>query len=193
MKRRVIIFTTFAWMLGALGLTAQQMQTTTSDGGSVITDLGYNIKVNKNSSLHRSWVVLNDPGCPVQLTGAGIVTFYGGREYAYKQTGTFTASEAVAALEVRYVLYDMFGDHITTLSAVSVADVAAGMPSPLSDTGTWRAQENNVSEFLTAVAFVANVRTADGKLWRSEDKAITAELVKIRLTAGSGILDPSKK
>jgi hypothetical protein len=193
MKKSVCFTLALTWAIGSSYLGAQGLQSTTLDGGSVATDLGYSIKVNKNSSLHRSWVVLNDPGCPVQLTGSGIVTAYGGRDYAYRQVGTFTASEPVAAFEVRYVLFDVFGEHMKTLSAVSVSDAAPGTPLPLSDVGSWRALENDVSELLTSVAFVAYVRNSEGKVWRYQDKAITNELAKIRLTAGAGVLDPSKE
>lgn len=172
---------------------AQKIDVATADGGSVVTDLGYNIKVNKNSTLRRNWVVLNDPGCPAQINGAGITTAYGDREYLYRQVGTLVASEPVTAIEIRYVLYDIFGGHLKTLSATSVADTAAGIPVQLSETGRWRAWENEVSELLTVVAFVAQVRSADGKVWRHEEKAISDELAKIRLAAGSGVLDPSKE
>jgi hypothetical protein len=85
MKRSLGISIVLACVVCSSDLWAQKLQSTISDGGSVVTDLGYNIKVNKNSSLHRSWVVLNDPGCPVQLNGAGIATAFGNREYSYRQ------------------------------------------------------------------------------------------------------------
>jgi len=151
-------------------LAAQKIQVTTSDGGSVVTPLSQSIKVNDKSSLHRIWVMLNDPGCPVQLENAGITTAYGDREYLYRQSGTFKASEPVVALEVRYVLYDIFGDHLKTLSATSVEDVAADTQLPLSELGRWRGWENEVAELLTVVAFVAQVRTINGKVWHYQDK-----------------------
>lgn len=193
MKRSLITVVALSWAICGSALAAQKIQMTTADGGSVVTDLGYNIKVNKNSSLHRSWIVLNDPGCPVQLSGAGIVTSYGGREYNFRQSGTFTATEPVAALEVRYVLYNVFGEHMKTLSATSVADIATETPQPLPDIGSWSAWENDVSELLTAVAFVSNVRTLEGRIWRFQEKGITDELGKIRLSVESGVLDPTKE
>ena len=43
-------------------------------GGSVTTYLSSDIAVNKNSSLRRQWVVVNDTSCPIELIGAD--TYY---------------------------------------------------------------------------------------------------------------------
>ncbi|MCF8146566.1 MAG: hypothetical protein K9N21_21875 [Deltaproteobacteria bacterium] len=80
---------------------AQPIKATTADGGSVVTELAYGIKVNKNSTLRRAWVVLNDPSCPIQLINAGINTQHGDREYNYVPTGSAKASDAISALEIR--------------------------------------------------------------------------------------------
>lgn len=174
-------------------INAQSIIVETADGGSVVTELGYDIKLNKNSTLHRSWVVLNDPTCPVQLYEAGINTRYGDREYNYVQVGTAETSESITALEVRYLLYDVFGEHMQTLSATKITELSANGSLALEDIGAWRAWENDVSNLLTVVAFVAQVRTGDGKIWRYQDKKIGEELNKIQLKVTIGTLDPSKE
>ena len=172
---------------------AQTIKVKTTDGGSVVTELGYGIKVNENSTLRRAWVVLNDPSCPFQLINAGIYTEYGDREYNYVPTGIARASEAISALEVRFLLYNIFGDHIKTLSASVITDVVANSEILLNEIGRWRAWENEVSELLTVIVFIAQVRTADGKLWRYQDKLISEELNKIRLKVTTGVLEPNKE
>ena len=172
---------------------AQRIQVTTLKGGSVITDLGYNVKVNKGSSLQRTWVVLNDSSAPIQLDSAGIKTAYGKRNYKYRPVGSVLASKAVSAFQVRYLLYDMFGEHLKTLSGTEVVDVAAGASYPLTDIGTWRAWENDVSKLLTVVVFVAQVRTANGKIWRYDKDAIGDQLNQIHLRVTSGVFEPSKE
>ena len=118
---------------------AQPIDVKTTDGGSVATELGYGIKINKNSTLRRSWVVLNDPSCPIQLFNAGINTQYSDSNYNYVPTGSVKTSKAITALEIRYLLYDVFGNHMKTLSITEVADVAAKAEVQLKDIGSWRA------------------------------------------------------
>jgi len=192
MKRLVILL---AMVAGGYttSANAQAIVVTSTDGGSVVTDLGYGIRVNKNSSLRRAWVTMNDPSCPVQLSGAGVTTGYGDREYNFIPAGSCEASESVSALEVRYLLYDVFGEHMKTLSGTDVSDRPANLAFPLKDSGEWRAWENEVSELLTVVTFIAQVRTTSGKVWRYQEKAIGGELAKMRLQLSAGMLEPGKE
>lgn len=165
----------------------------TEDGGTVVTELGYGVKVNKNSSLRRTFITFNDPACPVQLNLSGIKTVYGDRSYSYKPVGTLTATEPISAIDVRFLLYDVFGDHIKTLGGTHLSDISPNNAFQLSEVGSWRAWENEVSELLTVVSFVAQVRTQSGKLWRYNDKVIGEELNRVRLKVSSGVLDLSKE
>jgi hypothetical protein len=174
-------------------LIAQNIKISKVDGGSVITELGYGIKVNKNSLLHRTWIILNDSSCPIQLINSGINTKFSKREYSYKAMGEIKTSEIISAFSIRFILYDIFGRHIKTLSATEVTDIQANSSFQLEDIGSWRAWENEVSELLTIVSFVANVRTETGMIWRFNDKAITEELDKIQLQFTSGVLEPDKE
>lgn len=167
--------------------TGPSMSVDELDGGTVVTELGYGIKVNDGSSLQRKWYVLNDPQSPVEILKAGITTSYKtsqySGEYKYLAQGTATAKEPVAALEIRYLLFNVFGDHMQTLSATVVSDISGEYS--LAKSGTWRAwSENDVSEFLTAVSFVASVRTPDGRVWRYDPAKVLrqVEQIKVKLT-----------
>ncbi len=173
---------------------AQTIKVTTLDGGSVVTELTYGIKVNRGSSLRRTWVVLNDPRSPVQLKGVGVLTRYksnGG--YSYIPTGSLSAREAISAIEVRFLLFDVFGEHIKTLSGDEVTEILANKPFKVEEIGSWRAWESDVSALLTVVAFVGHVRTKTGTIWRYNSGAIEKELNKIRLKVTSGVLEPTKE
>jgi hypothetical protein len=172
---------------------SQSIQTTNLDGGSVVTELGLGIKVNKDSSLRRTWIVLNDPSCPIQISDAGIQTTYveDDNGYRFRPTGSAKTSKPVRAFEVRYLLYDVFGEHLRTLSSTEVTDLSAGDIFSLSQSGSWYAPENDVSELLTVVVFVAQVRGDDGKIWRFDQKAIVDELGRIQLKVAD-VLEPTK-
>lgn len=187
---RVVVFVVAILVTGAA--VGQELTTDIVDGGSVQTDLGYDIKVNKGSSLHRSFAVINDPAAPAQLSSAGIMTKYGRDRYSFAPVGTLNPSAALSAVEVRFVLYDVFGERIKTLAGTHVVDMPAQSPVSLSEVGTWYAFENEVSELLTVVAFVANARMADGKVWRANEKKLGDALAKLNVKVTSGALEPTK-
>jgi hypothetical protein len=104
-------------------IRAEGIQATNLDGGTVTTDLGFDVKVNEKSSLHRKWTVLNDPSCPMQLSDAGIRTsLHESRYYIFKAAGSAKTSTPVQAFEIRYLLYDVFGEHMQTLSSADIVE-----------------------------------------------------------------------
>ncbi len=161
------------------------------DGGTVSTTLGYGITVNKGSSLHRQWFVINDPSWPISLAAAGINTTYS-KEFSFAPTGNITAKEAISAFEVRFMIFDVWGNHMKTLSGTELRDIAAGSPFQLASTGSWRAWENDVSHYLTSVGFVAHVRTSAGKAWSADTKAVFHEVEAVKLKLTQEQLEPPR-
>jgi hypothetical protein len=96
-----------------------------AEGGSVVTDLGYGVQVNKGSSLQRRFVTINDPSAPVALQNVGIRTTFASDRYDFQASGALLPSEPIQAVEIRIVLFDMFGGRMKTLSATHVADLSA--------------------------------------------------------------------
>jgi hypothetical protein len=88
-----------------------------------------------------------------------------------------------------------------TLGAIHVTDLPADTPIRLDNTmnlflpdaGVWAARENEVKEMLTVVAFVAQVRTVAGKIWRFDEPSVMQELVRLNLKISSGSLEPTKE
>jgi hypothetical protein len=161
----------------------------------VVTNLGYGIQVNKGSSLQRRWFVINDPSCPVQLSGAGISTVYQGSsiggDYKYKATGLAITSEMVTAFQVRYLLFDIWGEHSRTLSDTEVSDLRGQVA--LKDTGSWATWENDVSEILTVVSFVARARRPDGTIWEYDVPSLLQQVEKIKVTLTEKELAPERE
>lgn len=191
MKRISILF--ISAILSTVVLYAQQITVNNYDGGSVVTELGHGIKVNAQSTLIRSWVVFNDSSCPVHLDRSGLKSIYGDREYNYIPEGNASVRENVTAFDVRFILYDVFGDHIKTLTCGQVKDIPTGAVIELKNLGSWRALEIEISGLLTIVSFVAQVRTSSGIIWKYDAKLINEELSKLKLKATNGILEPMKE
>lgn len=75
-------------------------------------------------------------------------------------------------------MFDVFGDHVRTLSMTEVADLAEGSGKDL--TPEWQVfSENEASEHLASIAYVARVRLADGRVIESEPESVLAEARKI--------------
>jgi hypothetical protein len=192
--------TTFFCVLLLIGLLcenvfSQSIQSTNYDGGSVVTELSPKIKLNEKSSLRRSWIVLNGSSCPVQLNKAGIKTAYGywggTEQYWFSLDGGANIKQKIQAVEITCMLFDIFGEHLRTLSLTAVEDVETTDSYKLG--GRWLAGENDVSHFLTSVVFVTSVRTSEGKIWRFDQKAVFDELARTQLKAADIEINPSKE
>lgn len=167
----------------SFGQTPRPLTTETSDAGSVFIKY---FGIDKDSSLHRSWHTLNDATCPVQLVKAGVNTEERiGPDALYTPVvGSLTAKEPIMAMEIRFVLYDVFNDHIVTLQRTWVEDVVSPGPfmfknsSPVT-TVAFRADNNDVQRLLTVVSFVSQVRTKNGTIWRYDPAALVSEFARL--------------
>jgi hypothetical protein len=165
-----------------------------SDGGSVVIELGSNISINKESSLHRTWYVISDPACPVRmvtgLSAAGInIKYRGERGFWFTSDGLASARTDVSAFELSAVLFDLWGDHLKTLSLVALQDLRSGSTISLSDKFEWYASDQDTTGYLTCVTYVRTVRLMDGKLWRADMRPILRKLGEIQLKASEEKLD----
>jgi len=167
-------------------LAHAQITTSKVNGGSVVTKLSSNIKVNDGSTLAREWIVINDEKCPIQLKDVGINPVYiSGDGYKFKVIGTLNTLEPIAAYEIHHVLYDVFGGHLTSLNNIDIKDLNGPIDLSLSR-GGWNPSENEVSEYLSCVSYVAAVRTSTGVIWRFKPELIKQELSKIQIAYEEG-------
>jgi len=161
------------------------LQVREDDGGSVIVR-GPNGLLNQSSSLKRKWYAIDDAACTVRLNRTGIYTKFDNTQgtYAFVPVGSLTPKQAISAVEVRYILFDVWGQRIRTLSLTKLADSATSVD--FRDSSAWPAWEPEVSNLVTVVAFVARVRTADGAVW-TYDKAAMLQQIQ---TLGVAIAQP---
>lgn len=106
---------------GASG-PARNLTIESNDGGSAVTELGYGIAVNKGSTLHRRWYVINDPSCPVNLGVVGIKPVYKS-DLKFKAVGDLTPKVDISAVEVIFVQFDIWGNRERNLSATEIRDL----------------------------------------------------------------------
>jgi len=158
--------------------TAQQYQgSRAADGPFAVKVLG--IPLNEGSSLQRERILLNIPSCPVQIVGSTLTFDYKERGFQYKVRTTLQAQQPITAVEIRHILYDVFGDHMNNLSNTEAKDLNTG--EHVID-GIWNTlRENDLSEHLTTVSYVARVRLADGKVWTFQLEPLLATLRALNL------------
>lgn len=174
---------------GDRGLTAalsRDISVSKIDGGTVVLTYG-STAVNRGSSIHRRWFVINDSSCPIALGDAGLTPHYNSPSYQFDAQGTAVAVESVLAFEVLFPVFDLWGDHIRTLSLNQIQDLAPGHPQHLNV--SWFATENDVREYVTSVAYVDKVMTANGKIWRADRKLIAQKLAEVQMTVSESGLD----
>ena len=141
------------------------------DGGSIQTTyLGRSINLNDASSLNRRWIVVPQDDLPLMFDGVpGVTTEYIG-EFVYNAEVGMSASQTVTAFEVRFILYDIFNEYMTTLGATEVADMDPGGSHTFD--WTWITRENEAKEYFMSIAFISHVRMANGQVYEFNDDAI---------------------
>lgn len=186
-------------LLVLLAITAQAQSTikvTKVDGGSLMTDGRTTNKTKKSPLLKRSWIILNDASSPVQLKDTGLTTTFDlTDQYLFRPVGQLLASEAITAFDIRFILFDGTNHHLQTLSYEKLETIAANEPFIMKNSSSWRAVENDVSELITVVSFVAQVKTSSGKTWRYNAEALRNQLKRLGLNDDDNLFEakPDKK
>lgn len=161
-------------------------------------DLGYNISLNKDSSLKREWFVVRDDSSPAYIEGnMGIKVQYKSGErssghYLYNADYVVKAREAIYAVEARVIVIDTFGRVIRTLSTTEVLDLAEGQQKYIDP--SWRIySESEATEAFASIAYVAQVRTQAGKVYEIDRSAVLDQVRKVTRKIADADLDPKRE
>lgn len=156
------------------------------DGGSVVIPQEYGSDHNEGSSLRRSWVTLDDVQCPLEIIDAGISIPGERLNTWFRAAGHVKPRLPISAFEVRFILIDVFGNFIRTLSHTVFKDFSADVEVPLTD--SWSVQsDHDLLLVHTVVAFVAQVRTSEGSIWRYDVQELVESFSQIGLPTGEAL------
>ncbi len=176
---------------------ASQITIERTEGTSVTVNLAYGIALNKESKLKREWFTVRDPQAPAALDGnSGVDVNYksGDRssrgEYQYSVPYRISPREPITAFEVRVIVIDVFGRLVKTLSATELLD--------FSDTrgfdGAWRIySENEASEAFASVIYIAQVRTAAGRVYVADQRAVYDQVRRVATRITESDLEPKRE
>lgn len=175
----------------ALAQAAGELVVERKDGASMKVPLAAGIAVNSSSNLKRSSFRVVDPAGPVQLVNVeGVdVAFTQNRtlgEFHYTLTYTIEPKEPVVAIELRSLVFDVFGRHMITLQATEVADFGA----PSGDTARWRIySEADAKVAHQSITYVSRVRTAAGRVYTPNSAALIAAIRRAGVQINEGQLE----
>ena len=151
---------------------------------SMEIDLGYGIVINKGSTLKRQIVTIHDATRGAVIVGEApiIVDYvskkYGG-EFTYEARWTVLADVDLHAVETRFLMFDLWRDGQKTLSATEIKDIQAGKEQEF--TAKWRVwNENEATYHNASIAYIAQVRAADGKIWRADVSRVLEEAKRFK-------------
>jgi hypothetical protein len=157
----------------------------------MLTKLGYGISLNKASTLPREAITVHDQSLPFRLPSTVTVTpAYEDRGYRYKTDYIATATDTVSAVEVRFILFDVFGERLSTLRQVDVSDLLPGQEVTLK--GAWNLwSEAEAERYYGSIAFVSRVRTKSGRVIEADLKPVLAEAQRFSKKFTESDLEPN--
>lgn len=148
--------------------------------------------LNERSTLSRKAYILNDAKCPVSIEEL-TATPVEGKEWRMVLDGQIRArTAAITAADIRFALFDLFGNHISTQQTLMIEDVAAENTAVVFGP-SWATSEKEVKVLHTTFAFVAQVRLADGSVWKYDPLDVARALDKLKLRIDPSRLDQVKE
>lgn len=176
----------------AMTAQAQTLTTRTGEGASLKTDFGYDIVLNKNSSLKRQWTYIQDANSPVDVEGTPDVMVAYIKDYKHTTYYSLKAKQDLTAVEVIHVVFDVFGQRLHTLQNVEVADIKAG--ESVTMTGEWRIwSERDARVAHTSFTYIRSARTASGNIYTAPSPQVFDVIKKSMPTLLVSDIEPKKQ
>jgi hypothetical protein len=135
-----------------------------------------------DTTLHREWVALHDPSLPIELAETpGVALGYKSESYSGKfqwhAKYQIVAKQPVTALDISFVLLDIWGERLQTLRDETIRDIPANVPTELESVWDMYPEENAV-RFYTSIAFVRGVRLGDGRIIKADIDSVVQQIRK---------------
>ena len=167
-------------------------------GGSIKTTLTSSICLNENSSIQREFITIDDDKSPASIVACvGVMTIYKGRTdysvggYNYLSKYAISATEEIRAFELRFLVFNIWGEHIRTLSSTHIEDVSAG--AVVNYDGEWNLfSESEASEHYASIAYIATIRTSSGRVYKMDTHSIVLEARRFSEKFTDTNLEPTK-
>ncbi len=166
---------------------------TKAHGGTVNTKLGTDYFTNEESSLTREWVTVHDGSMPADISGTvGVETINFGRDNSYRAEYGVIAKEALSAIEVIFLTFDIWGDYSGAFSATDIVDIEAKTIKKFNDV-SWGISWKQMTEHYASIAYISKVRTRDGKVIKANPEIVLEQARKFSKKFSEGDLGPEPR
>jgi len=155
---------------------------------------------NKESDLRREWIFLDDPRLPIgfdlsKTKGIRTGKKFNGHtfDWLFETTTVLQVRDTpITALEVRHLTFDVWGEHVRTLTGTEIADRQPSEAITLEH--TWNLYSDNEAwSFYASISFVAQVRTLEGRVIKAETDAVLREAQRFSEKFSVEQLEPTPK
>jgi len=166
-------------------------------GGSIKTTLGMGVELNKNSSLEREWITIVDNRMPAVLVDlTGVTTDYesgvrSSGKFIYSASYEAKCSEPISAIEVRFIIFDVWGKTLKTLVSEDIKDMSATSHSFSSEWNLF--SENEASSYYASIAYISRVRTKDGRVLEADISAVMEQAKRFNEKFEASELEPEER
>ena len=110
-------------------------------------------RINKGSSLNREWIAVHDQTMPVEFVGTPGITV---SARGYFTEFTIEARESLTAIQVRFLIFDIWGNLIRALVQTEITDIQGRKDF---SAGWYPFPEEEIPEYYASLAFISKVRT----------------------------------
>lgn len=84
------------------------------------------VKINEGSTLTRESILFNDPECPISIQSHSTKIVYEDRGFQFSGNSRLQIKVPVVAVQVRTILYDVFGQQMKNLANSEPRDFSVG-------------------------------------------------------------------
>jgi hypothetical protein len=206
----LVIVSTPVFEQNALKRTPRKMES--KEAGSSPTEMKFldGTILNKGSTSTRHLFELKDETCPlwlgvVKLTPAKSVLGYALMPSlsAYRAFGrvdngklvVVSNADLVSAFEVRYLLFDTWGNFLLGLRAKKISDIDSDHRSfdinpVLEEREFWSVPKSILEDYSTVVIVLWRVKFSPGRTWSADAGAFLRSLKQLGLKMDSKYIDP---
>ena len=111
-------------------------------------------------------------------------------QYFYTSKFAIKAIEDITAFEARFLLFNVWGRHVQTLTSTEIADVSAEHVQECD--GKWLLfSENEACEHYASIAYIATIRTAAGQVYDMDTSPVLEEAKKFSSKFTTSDLEPT--
>jgi hypothetical protein len=140
--------------------------------------------INKSSSLRVEWWTVIDESLPIRFAEAcGLLVHNGANDYpldlVYRTTTHLVChDQTVTAYEVRFMTFNVWGEHTRTLVAGEVRDIAAGRAFRRQQ--EWHLYSTDeAEEYCVSLGFVSRVKLESGAVRNADPSYILREAQRL--------------